>query len=183
MSRIGKKPIPLPDGTTCRIDQRNIRVQGPKGELAFTHAEGVAVAQNGNSLEVTRDSDQKRHRALHGLTRALVANMVTGVSSGFSKELQLVGIGYTAEKKGHGVLLKLGYSHTILFQAPPEIELEVANRNTSITIKGIDKQLVGQIAAKIRALRKPEPYKGKGVRYSDEVVRRKAGKTVGGAGI
>jgi large subunit ribosomal protein L6 len=106
--------------------------------------------------------------------------MITGVSSGFSKQLDLVGIGYTAELKGPGVLLKLGYSHSILFQAPPGIDLEVTNRNTSITIRGIDKQLVGQIAAKIRALRKPEPYKGKGVRYSDEVVRRKAGKTVGG---
>ncbi len=183
MSRIGKKPIPLPEGTTCDIDQRNIRVQGPKGQLAFTHAEGVTVAQNGNTLEVTRASDQKRHRALHGLTRALVANMITGVSSGFSKQLDLVGIGYTVEHKGPGVLLKLGYSHPILFQAPPGIGLEVTNRNTHITVKGIDKQLVGQVAAKIRALRKPEPYKGKGVRYSDEVVRRKAGKTVGGVGI
>ncbi len=180
MSRIGKKPILLPEGTTCDIDQRNIRVKGPKGELAFNHAEGVTVAQNGNTLEVTRVSDQKRHRALHGLTRALVANMITGVSSGFSKQLDLVGIGYTAELKSPGVLLKLGYSHSILFQAPPGIDLEVTKRNTSITIRGIDKQLVGQVAAKIRALRKPEPYKGKGVRYSDEVVRRKAGKTVGG---
>ncbi len=155
-------------------------MKGPKGELSFTHADGVTVTQSNETLTVTRDSDQKQHRSLHGLTRALVANMVTGVSTGFSRQLNLVGIGYTVEAKGPNILLNLGYSHSILFQPPPGIEFEVSNRNTQVLVKGIDKQLVGQIAAKIRALRKPEPYKGKGVRYSDEEVRRKAGKTVGG---
>ncbi len=183
MSRIGKKPIQLPEGTSCTISKRQITLKGPKGELSFSHSTGVAVAESDGMLMVTRDSDQKRDRALHGLTRALVANMVTGVHTGFSKQLDLVGIGYTVEAKGPNVLLNLGYSHAILFQAPPGIEFEVTSRNTRVLIKGIDKQLVGQVAAKIRALRKPEPYKGKGVRYSDEIVRRKAGKTVGGAAL
>jgi len=133
--------------------------------------------QNGELL-VTRASDEKRYRALHGLTRALLANMVQGVSSGFSKQLDLVGIGYTAEQKGPNILLNLGFSHPVYFQAPEGVELEVTNKNTSVLVKGIDRQLVGQVAAKIRSLRKPEPYKGKGVRYHDEYVRRKAGKTV-----
>jgi len=156
-------------------------MKGPKGELSFAHAGGVTVTQSNETLIVARDSDQKQHRALHGLTRALVANMVTGVTTGFSRQLNLVGIGYTVEAKGPNLLLNLGYSHAILFQPPPGIEFEVTSRNTQVVVKGIDKQLVGQVAAKIRALRKPEPYKGKGVRYSDEEVRRKAGKTVGGA--
>ena len=181
MSRIGKQPINLPDGVTFEIVDRTISIAGPKGKLSFTHAQGVAVARRDHELLVTRASDEKRHMALHGLTRALVANMVLGVHTGFSKRLDLVGIGYTVEQKGTNLLLNLGYSHPIYFQAPPEIEFLVSNRNTSVAVMGIDKQLVGQVAAKIRALRKPEPYKGKGVRYSDEVVQRKAGKTVGGA--
>ena len=180
MSHIGKKPIVLPEGVTLDMTGRTITVKGPKGELSFTHAEGVEVTKEDHTLVVTRASDEKRHRALHGLTRALVANMVHGVHEGFSKQLDMVGIGYTAEQKGPNLLLNLGYSHPIYFQAPPGIELEAIKRNTSVVIKGIDRQLVGQVAAKIRSLRKPEPYKGKGIRYSDEIVHRKAGKTVGG---
>ena len=181
MSRIGKIPITVPDGVTSEIVDHTIRIIGPKGELSFTHAQGVTVTRQDQELLVTRASDAKRHMALHGLTRALVANMVQGVHLGFSKRLDLVGIGYTVEQKGTDLLLNLGFSHPIYFQAPPGIEFQVSNRNTSVAISGIDKQLVGQVAARIRALRKPEPYKGKGVRYSDEVVQRKAGKTVGGA--
>ena len=178
MSRIGKQPVPLPEGVTVKISGRAVTVKGPKGDLSYTYEEGVSVAQRDSELVVTRASDEKFHRALHGLTRALLANMVKGVSDGFSKQLDLVGIGYTAGQKGPNILLNLGFSLPIYFQAPPGIELEVTNRNTSVVIKGIDRQLVGQVAAKIRSLRKPEPYKGKGVRYHDEIVRRKAGKTV-----
>jgi len=178
MSRIGKQPIPLPEGVTVKITDRLVAVKGPKGDLSYTHERGITVAQQNGELVVTRAADEKRHRALHGLTRALLANMVQGVSNGFSKQLDLVGIGYTAEQKGPNVLLNLGFSLPIYFQAPPGIELVVTNKNTSVVVKGIDRQLVGQMAAKIRSLRKPEPYKGKGVRYHDEAVRRKAGKTV-----
>ena len=178
MSHIGKQPVPLSEGVTVKISGRAVTVKGPKGDLSYTYEEGVSVAQQDNELVVTRASDEKRHRALHGLTRALLANMVKGVSDGFSRQLDLVGIGYTVEQKGPNVLLNLGFSCPIYFQAPPGIEMEVTNRNTSVVVKGIDRQLVGQVAAKIRSLRKPEPYKGKGVRYRDEIVRRKAGKTV-----
>ncbi len=178
MSRVGKQPIPLPEGVTVQIDDRAVTVAGPRGTLAYTHERGVSVAQEDSQLRVTRASDEKRHRALHGLTRALLANMVHGVHAGFSKQLDLVGIGYTAEQKGSNILLNLGFSHPIYFQPPSGIELEVTSKNTTVLVKGIDRQLVGQVAAKIRSLRKPEPYKGKGVRYHDEFVRRKAGKTV-----
>ena len=178
MSHIGKQPVPLSEGVTVKISGRAVTVKGPKGDLSYTYEEGVSVAQQDSELVVTRVSDEKRHRALHGLTRALLANMVKGVSDGFSRQLDLVGIGYTVEQKGPNVLLNLGFSCPIYFQAPLGIEMEVTNRNTSVEVKGIDRQLVGQVAAKIRSLRKPEPYKGKGVRYSDEIVRRKAGKTV-----
>lgn len=181
MSRIGVKPVALPDGVSCDIKGRLVTVKGPKGELAFEHPEGIAVAQENGQLVVTRQGDQKQMRAYHGLTRALIANMVNGVSVGFTRQLNLIGVGYTAEQKGQSVMLNLGYSHSIFFEPPPGVELEVSNRNTTLTVKGIDKQAVGQVAAKIRSLRKPEPYKGKGVRYSDEYVQRKAGKTVGGA--
>ncbi len=178
MSRIGKQPINLPDGVSVEIKDRVVTVKGPKGVLSFPYQKGITVKQQDGILEVTRASDEKRQRAFHGLTRAMLANMVQGVSSGFSKVLDLVGIGYTAEKKGSNILLNLGYSLPIYFQAPPGIELEVTNKNTTIIIKGIDRQLVGQVAAKIRSLRKPEPYKGKGIRYHNEVIMRKAGKTV-----
>ena len=180
MSRIGKQLISLPDGISVEIAERNVTVTGPKGRLSYTFESGVSVSRQNGDLLVTRASDEKRHRALHGLTRALIANMVKGVSEGYSKRLDLVGIGYTVEQKGSHVLFNLGYSHPIFFQAPDGIDLEVMNKNTSVVVKGIDKQLVGQVAAKMRSLRKPEPYKGKGIRYQDEIVRRKAGKTVGG---
>ena len=178
MSRIGKQPIPLPDGVKVELAGREVTVNGPKGQLSYTYEQGVAVAQDNGRLVVTRASDQKHHRALHGLTRALLANMVHGVHEGFSKQLELVGIGYTLEQKGPNILLHLGFSHPIYFQAPAGIQLEVAGKKTAVVIKGIDKQLVGQVAAKIRSLRKPEPYKGKGIRYLGEYVQRKAGKTV-----
>jgi len=178
MSRIGKQLIRLPEGVAVKIAGREVTVKGPRGDLSYTHEEGITVTHQNGELLVTRASDEKRYRALHGLTRALLANMVQGVSSGFSKQLDLVGIGYTAEQKGPNILLNLGFSHPVYFQAPEGVELEVTNKNTSVLVKGIDRQLVGQVAAKIRSLRKPEPYKGKGVRYHDEYVRRKAGKTV-----
>ncbi len=181
MSRIGKQPIPLPSGVSVTIaGAGDIAVKGPKGELAHKFPAGVKITQVDGILVVTRDSDQKSHRALHGMTRALVANMVHGVSEGFKKKLELVGIGYTAEQQGADIVLNLGYSHPIYLQAPEGIKFEVANRNTNIEVSGFDRQLVGQVAAKIRSLRKPEPYKGKGVRYAGELVQRKAGKTVGG---
>ena len=178
MSRIGKQPIPLPDGVKAELADRQVTVSGPKGQLDYTCQPGVTVTQDDGQLVVSRASDEKRHRALHGLTRALLANMVHGVQEGFSKQLDLVGIGYTVEQKGPNILLNLGFSHPIYFQAPPGIELEVTGKNSAVVVKGIDKQLVGQVAAKIRSLRKPEPYKGKGIRYVDEYVQRKAGKTV-----
>lgn len=183
MSRIGKQPISVPEEVTVAISDRTVTIKGPKGDLSYRHEKGIKVIHEDGELVVTRESDEKRHRALHGLTRVLLANMVEGVSKGFEKQLDLVGIGYTVEQKGPNVLLNLGYSHPIYFEAPPGIELEVTNKNTSVLVKGINKQLVGQVAAKIRSLRKPEPYKGKGIRYHNEVVRRKAGKTVGAAKV
>lgn len=180
MSRIGKKPIQLPAGVDVSIDSRKVSVKGPKGELSYTHNPEVSVAKEDNALVVTRLNDEKQSRALHGMTRALVANMVHGVSQGFEKHLDLVGIGYTVEQKGTNIILNLGYSHPFFFEPPSGIEFDVQNRNTTLFIRGIEKQVVGQVAAKIRSLRKPEPYKGKGIKYHDEIIIRKAGKTVGG---
>ena len=179
MSRIGKQPVVVPENVSVSIAGRTVSVKGPLGELSYTHPEGISVKQENSALVVSRASDSKRSMAFHGLTRALLMNMVHGVHQGFSKQLNFVGIGYTIEQKGPNVLVNVGYSHPIYFQTPPGITLEVINKNTSVVIKGIDKQLVGQVAAKIRSLRKPEPYKGKGIRYSDEIVHLKAGKTVG----
>jgi len=179
MSRIGKLPIALPDGVNWGVSDRTITVKGPKGELTYRHENGIEIKEDDRKLLISRESDLKQQRALHGLTRALVANMVKGVTEGFSRELNLIGVGFTIEQKGNDILLNLGYSHAIYFQAPPEIEFEVQAKGTTLIIRGIDKQTVGQVAAKIRSLRKPEPYKGKGVRYHDEFVPRKAGKTVG----
>ena len=175
MSRIGKQPIPIPDKVKVSIKDRSITVEGPKGKLGFEIDPVITVNVDGNEIVVTRPNDSRRNRAFHGLTRALIANMVRGVSDGFEKKLEIQGVGYRAAKRGAALNFQLGYSHPILFEPPAGIELAV-DRNI-VTVAGIDKQAVGQIAAQIRALRKPEPYKGKGIRYLGEHVRRKAGKT------
>ena len=185
MSRIGKQPIPVPSGVSFDVtDGGDVTVKGPKGELHYRIDPEISVSQEGDEIVVTRPTDQKRHRAVHGLTRSLIANMVEGVTDGYKKELEVIGVGFRAEKTkmaGLDVLeLALGFSHPIYFVPPEGIDFETQSArgtNPRVTISGIDKQLVGQVAAKIRALRPPEPYKGKGVRYSDEYVRRKAGKT------
>ncbi|MDD3364288.1 MAG: 50S ribosomal protein L6 [Syntrophomonas sp.] len=176
MSRIGRKPISLPTGVEINIDNNIITVKGPKGTLSQSIPEDITIDQEEKELLVKRPSDAKKHRALHGLTRALVANMVTGVTSGFEKKLEMVGVGYRAQMQGSKLVISIGFSHPVEVEAPEGIEFEVP-AVTKITVKGIDKQLVGNTAAHIRAIRKPEPYKGKGLRYENEVVRRKAGKT------
>ena len=179
MSRIGKLPVAVPDGVDVQIDGLTVTVTGPKGELTQTMPEGVEIARDDEgNLVVTRLSDARSHRARHGLVRSLVANMVTGVSEGYSKALELVGIGYRAQAKGRDLELQVGYSHPVLIEAPEGIDFEVP-QPTRVVVNGIDKVLVGQIAANIRKVRPPEPYKGKGVRYEDERVRRKAGKAAG----
>lgn len=179
MSRIGKKPIAVPSKVEIKIDGKHVTVKGPKGTLSIDiHPEMSAALENG-SLIVTRPTDERQHRALHGLTRALLGNMVTGVSEGFRKSLWIEGVGYQADLRGKDLVMKLGFSHEVVITPPENISFEVPKeqRGRSIHIDGIDKQVVGQVAANIRKLRPPEPYLGKGVRYSDEVVRRKAGKT------
>lgn len=175
MSRIGKAPITVPSGVTVSIDGQSISVKGPKGELSRTFSELISISSDGEQLSVERVSDDRQARALHGLVRSLVQNMVTGVTDGFQKDLDIVGVGYRAQAKGKGLELSLGFSHPVLVDAPDGISF-VVPQPTRIEVHGIDKQLVGQVAADIRAWRKPEPYKGKGVRYADEQVRRKAGK-------
>ena len=178
MSRIGKKPVPIPDKVTVNIDGQNLTVKGPKGELSLSVHPDITVTQEDGNLIVTRPSDERQHRALHGLTRALVANLVDGVSQGFVRSLTVEGVGYSGEIRGKDLVMRLGYSHEIVVQPPENISFEVEGRNpTTVRVRGIDKQVVGQVAANIRKLRPPEPYLGKGVRYSDEVIRRKAGKT------
>lgn len=175
MSRIGKKPISLPTGVEFIIDGNKVTVKGPKGELSWDVPADIGLVQEGNQILVTRPSDNKKHRSLHGLSRALIANMVEGVSNGFEKKLELVGVGYRAQMQGTKLVITAGYSHPVEVEAPEGIEFEVPAVNR-INIKGIDKQLVGNTAAHIRAIRKPEPYKGKGIKYENERVRRKAGK-------
>lgn len=177
MSRIGKKPIPVPDKVVVNIDKQRVAVKGPKGELAIDIHPDMKLVQEDGNLVVERPSDERRHRALHGLTRALVANMVQGVSQGFRKSLTIEGVGYTSDLRGKDLVMKLGYSHEIVVNPPENITFTVEDRGRTIHVDGIDKQVVGQVAANIRELRPPEPYLGKGVRYSDEVIRRKAGKT------
>jgi large subunit ribosomal protein L6 len=183
MSRIGKKPVELVSGVTIKVTPANeVIVKGPKGELKQTIDRDINVTVEGNQVLVGRPTDQIRHRALHGLYRALISNMVVGVTTGFKKELELVGVGYRAAVTGQIVDLALGYSHNIIFEMPNEIKASAIaekGQNPRIILESIDKQLLGQVAAKLRSLRKPEPYKGKGVKYSDEVVRRKAGKSAG----
>ena len=181
MSRIGKMPVEVPAGVTVTLDGQRVAARGPKGALELDVRSPIAVgwADNaGKSIVVTRPTDQKDHRALHGLTRALIANIVQGVSQGFSKTLEIVGVGYRAQTKGKGLELRLGFAHTIDYPAPDGISFEAPNP-TTIVVRGADKQQVGHVAAVIRSFRPPEPYKGKGVRYQGEYVRRKAGKTAG----
>jgi large subunit ribosomal protein L6 len=177
MSRIGKKPVALPDKVNVTINGQDVVVKGPKGELQHTVHPDIMIRQDDDgTVLVERPSDGREHRALHGLTRALVANMVTGVSEGFRKTLKIEGVGYTSELRGSDLVMKLGYSHEIVVNPPEGINFVVEDRGVTIHVNGIDKQVVGQVAANIRELRPPEPYLGKGVRYSNEVIRRKAGK-------
>ncbi|HEY9450156.1 MAG TPA: 50S ribosomal protein L6 [Gemmatimonadaceae bacterium] len=178
MSRIGKKPVELPKNVTATLEGRKITVKGPKGELQRTLHPAMQVAVEDGAVVVQRPSDEKEHKALHGLTRTLVANMVEGVERGFKKQLDIVGVGYRAEARPYGLYLALGFSHPIEYRAPKGIKL-TAPQPTSVIIEGADKEMVGQVAAEIRGLRPPEPYKGKGIKYADEKVRRKAGKAGG----
>ena len=178
MSNIGKKPIDIPDGVDINLGKDTINVKGPLGELHLNFNANMKVDSKNNQILVQRPSDEKKYREFHGLYRALIQNMVIGVTKGFSKELSLVGVGYTAEKKGNFLLINAGYSHSIYLEIPTNITIDVPSA-TSIIIKGVDKQNVGDVAAKIRGIRKPEPYKGKGIKYVDEYIRRKAGKTIG----
>ncbi|MGI6413628.1 MAG: 50S ribosomal protein L6 [Syntrophomonadaceae bacterium] len=175
MSRIGKKPISLPAGVDVVLENNVITVKGPKGSLDFQIPGDIKVIKEENTLLVERNSDAKKDRALHGLTRALIANMVEGVTKGFEKKLELVGVGYRAQMQGKKLVINIGYSHPVEIEPPEGIEFEVP-AVTKITVKGIDKQLVGNTAAHIRAVRKPEPYKGKGIKYENETIRHKAGK-------
>ncbi len=177
MSRIGKKPIPIPSGVEVTIDGSRVVVKGPKGTLEHVAPTDITVTREGEEILVGRPDDERQHRALHGLTRSLVANMVTGVSEGFSRDLEIVGVGYRAAAASPSRLeLQLGFSHPVAVDAPDGVTFETP-APTRITVRGFDKQLVGQVAADIRKLRKPEPYKGKGIRYADERVLRKAGKS------
>jgi large subunit ribosomal protein L6 len=179
MSRIGKQPVPIPSGVDVKLDGGNIKVKGSKGELTLDLHRDLSVAIEDGEILVKRPSDTPNHRALHGLMRSLIANMVEGVTSGFSKTLEIVGVGYRADKQGNAITLNLGYSHVIRYEPPEGVDLEVPNQ-TTVVVSGPDKQKVGQTAAEIRGFRPPEPYKGKGIRYQGEQIRRKAGKTAGG---
>ncbi len=175
MSRIGKAPVEVPGGVNVEISDRQVKVTGPRGELSVPVGRGVEVRQEDGSLVLTRASESQEHKAMHGLTRSLIQNAVTGVTEGFSKTLQIAGVGYRAALQGRDVTLQVGYSHPITVSPREGIEFEVPNA-TTIVVRGIDKQRVGQMAAEIRKVRPPEPYKGKGIRYSDEQIRRKVGK-------
>ena len=180
MSRIGKAPITLPSGVTLKVDKSSVAVKGPKGELVQEIHPDITVKVEGETVTLERPTEQKRHKAMHGLYRSLVNNAVVGVSEGFKKELELVGVGYKAANQGNVLELNLGYSHSIFFAVPEDVKVvtETAKgQNPKITLESTDKQLIGQVAAKIKSLRKVEPYKGKGIRFVGEIVRRKAGKT------
>ncbi len=176
MSRIGKLPVEIPEGVQVTVENNEVTVKGPKGTLSRKFHEDIIIKTEDSKIIVERPSDQKNHRALHGLTRSLISNMIAGVVGGFEKALVLEGVGYRAAKQGNKLVLTVGYSHPVEFEPPKGIEFDVPAANR-IIVKGIDKELVGQIAANIRAVREPEPYKGKGIRYENEVVRRKEGKT------
>ena len=179
MSRIGKKPIELPKGVEVKHDGNVVTVKGPKGTLQTPVVSGIGVKLEGNVLTFTRADEENKTRAYHGLMRALVANNIRGVSEGLKRELDIVGVGYRAEVKGKEVVFQLGYSHPVRFPIPEGIDIAVDAKTGHITVTGTDKQRVGQTAAEIRSLREPDPYKGKGIKYSDEVIRRKAGKAAG----
>jgi large subunit ribosomal protein L6 len=178
MSRIGKKPVPIPKGVTVTLDGSKITVKGPKGELSRSLPAAMMVSMKDNEVVVERPSEENEHKALHGLTRTLVANMIEGVTAGFSKQLEIIGVGYKAEQRPYGLQLSLGFSHVIEYRAPAGIKL-TAPQPTQVNIEGANKEMVGQVAAEIRSYRPPEPYKGKGIKYAGEQVRRKAGKAGG----
>jgi large subunit ribosomal protein L6 len=183
MSRIGKKPVEIPSGVTVTVGKDNVvAVKGPKGELKQDIDRDITIEVKDNQIVLGRPTNQIRHRALHGLYRALLANLIKGVTTGYERQLELIGVGFKAANTGNVLDLALGYSHNIIFEVPKELKVATAQekgQNPIITLQGIDKQLIGQVAAKLRSLRKPEPYKGKGVRYVGEVVRKKAGKAAG----
>src|SRR6266508_4080855 len=178
MSRIGMKPIPVPEGVKVAVEESTVKVEGPKGKLSQAIPAGLSVRMDSNVLTVERVSDHRTVRALHGLIRSLLANMVHGVKDGFERKLEIVGIGYRAQIQGRNLQLALGYSHPVIFPLPEGVQAEV-DKQVSITLKGADKALLGQLAAKLRGLRKPDPYKGKGIKYANEVIRRKVGKKAG----
>jgi large subunit ribosomal protein L6 len=180
MSRIGRQPIAIPGGVEIVVDGSHVRVKGPKGALERTFHPDMRILMEDRSVRVERPSDERSHRSLHGLTRSRIANMVEGVPSGFEKRLEIVGVGYRAALKGSDLELAMGFSHPVVFRPPSGIEFEVPAQNR-IVVRGIDKQQVGEVAAEIRKVRKPEPYKGKGIRYEGEYVRKKAGKAAKGA--
>ena len=180
MSRIGKKPITIPAGVDVKLNGSEVTVKGPKGELKNTFSAEMNIAVEGNEIIVTRPSDVKEHRALHGLTRTLIANMVEGVTNGYKKELEVNGVGYRVQKQGKNLVMNLGYSHQVIMEEIPGITIDVPSPN-SIVIGGADKQMVGQFAAEVREKRPPEPYKGKGIKYVGEYIRRKEGKAAKGA--
>ena len=175
MSRIGREPISIPEGTKVALEAGVFSAEGPKGRVELAVVPGIAVSIDDGTVTVSRKGDSSSHRARHGLTRALLANAVQGATEGFSRQLEINGVGYRAEVKGKELHLSLGYSHPVVYSIPDGVQIEV-DKNNKMTVQGADKQLVGQVAAEIRALRKPEPYKGKGIKYVDEVIRRKAGK-------
>lgn len=175
MSRVGRQPIPLPDGVTAKVDGARVTVKGPKGEMSGSFDPELTIELAEGELRVTRPTDQARHRSRHGLTRSLIANMVQGVTEGFERSLEIHGVGYRVQQKGKNIELSVGFSNNVLFEAPEDIDL-VVESPTLLHVRGVDKQQVGEVAARIRKVRPPEPYKGKGIRYRDEHVRRKAGK-------
>ena len=175
MSRIGKSPIPIPDKVTVNLAGLSVTVKGPKGELSRTLPEGVSISQEGDHLQVSPTSQARLSRERHGLSRTLVANMIEGVSQGFTRKLEIVGVGYRAQVQGKKLVVSAGYSHPVEMEPPAGVTFAVEN-NTTVIVSGADKEVVGNEAAKVRAIRPPEPYKGKGIRYQDEVIRRKAGK-------
>jgi large subunit ribosomal protein L6 len=181
VSRIGKLPITIPTGVRVAVDDGAVRLEGPKGKLQAAIPDGIKVKVEGNLVRVEREADQRRSRALHGLTRKLIANMAQGVSQGFNRILEINGVGYRAEVRGQEIHVTLGYSHPVVFRLPSGVTAAI-ERQTIVTLSSADRQLLGETAAKFRSLRPPEPYKGKGVKYREEVIRRKAGKAVGSAG-